>query len=96
MSACITPPPGAPIIALTLVGTGEPLLRLEKRLSCAAAGLGLALDLTISKDAEALGIPFAQTPAVLVEGRVVFSGLPRTEEIEAWLGNHAFQSGNKS
>jgi len=41
------------------------------------------------------GIPFAQTPAVLVEGRVVCSGLPRSEEIEAWLGNHAFQSGNK-
>jgi hypothetical protein len=31
MSACMTPPPGAPIITLTLVGTGEPLLRLEKR-----------------------------------------------------------------
>lgn len=85
MSACITPPPGAPLITLTLVGTGEPLLRLEKRLHCAAAGLGLALDLAIRKDAEALGIPFAQTPAVLVDGRVVLSGLPRTEEIEDWL-----------
>jgi len=83
--ACIAPPPGAPVVALTLVGTGEPLLRLEKRLACAAAGLGLALDLTVLKDAEALGIPFAQTPAVLVERRVVLSGLPQTEEIEAWL-----------
>ncbi len=85
MSACITPPPDAPVIALTLVGTGDPLLRLEKRLHCAAAGLELALDLTIRKDAEALGIPFAQTPAVLVDGRVALTGLPRTEEIEAWL-----------
>lgn len=84
MPACITPP-GAPIITLTLVGTGEPLLRLEKRLHCATAGLGLALELEIRKDAEALGIPFAKTPAVLLDGRVVLSGLPRTEEIEAWL-----------
>ncbi|MGQ9862797.1 MAG: thioredoxin family protein [Thiobacillaceae bacterium] len=89
MSTCITPPLGAPLITLTLVGTGEPLLRLEKRLSCAAAGLGLALNLTIRKDAEALGIPFAQTPAVLADGQVVLTGLPRTEEIEDWLRRHS-------
>jgi hypothetical protein len=86
MAACIPSSPDAPRISLTLVGSGEPLLRLEKRLHCAAAGLGLALDMDIRKDAEALGIPFAQTPAVLVEGRVVLSGLPPTEEIESWLG----------
>jgi hypothetical protein len=39
----------------------------------------------VVKNPEALGIPYAQTPAVLVDGRVVLSGLPRTEEIEAWL-----------
>ena len=78
-------PPGAPRIALTLVGAGEPLLRLEKRLSCAAAGLGLALDMDIRKDAESFGIPVAQTPAVLMNGQVVLHGLPRTEELEAWL-----------
>ena len=85
MNACTSAPPGARRIALTLVGSGEPLLRLEKRLSCAAAGLGLALDLSIRKDAENLGIPFAQTPAVLIGGRPVFSGVPRTEDIEDWL-----------
>ena len=85
MAACIPSLPDAPLIALTMVGAGEPLIRLEKRLHCAAAGLGLALDLAIRKDAEALGIPFAQTPAVLVDGRVVLTGLPRTEEIEAFL-----------
>ena len=56
---------------------------MEKRLHCAASGLGLALDLDIRKDAEALGIAFDQTPAVLMEDRVVLNGLPRTEEIEA-------------
>lgn len=82
---CRLPPPDAPRLALTLAGSGESLLRLEKRLSCAAAGLGLALDVEVCKDTEALGIPFEQTPAVLVDGRIMFSGLPRTEEIEDWL-----------
>ena len=73
------------MIHLILVGSGEPLLRLEKRLSCAAAGLGLVLDLEIRKDAEAAGIPFEQTPAVLLNGMIALRGLPRTEEIEDWL-----------
>lgn len=94
MSACITPPPGTPRIALTLVGTGESLLRLEKRLHCAAAGLGLALDLDVRKDAEALGISFARTPAVLLDGQVVMNGLPRTEEIETWL-RQTFHAGKQ-
>ena len=85
MNPCRLPPSDAPHLALTLVGSGEPLLRLEKRLSCAAAGLGLALDVEICKNAEVLCIPFERTPAVLVEGQVAFSGLPRTEEIEDWL-----------
>ena len=85
MNLCLTPPPGAPVIRLTLVGSGEPLLRLQKRLSCATAGLGLALDLEIRKDAQAAGIPFEQTPAMLLNGIIAFRGLPRTEDIEDWL-----------
>lgn len=75
----------APVVDLTLVGSGESLLRMEKRLHCAAAGAGLKLKLRISKDADSHGIPLAQTPAVLLDGGMVMSGLPRTEEIEAWL-----------
>lgn len=85
VSTCSTPPPAAPVIKLMLAGTGEPLLRMEKRLSCAAAGLGIRLEIDIRKDADALGLAHQQTPAVLHDGKVVFSGLPRTEEIEAWL-----------
>jgi len=85
MSTCVALPPDAPVIPLTLVGTGEPLLRMEKRLSCAASGVGIRLDMEIRKDAEAMGIPFQQTPAVLLNDKLIFSGLPRTEEIEAWL-----------
>jgi hypothetical protein len=85
MSACVALPPDAPVIQLTLVGTGEPLLRMEKRLSCAAGGAGIRLDLEIRKDIDALAIPHADTPLMLHEGRVIFSGLPRTEEIDAWL-----------
>lgn len=85
MASCATPPPGAPIVSLTLVGTGEPLLRMQKRLSWAAAGLGLGLEIEVRKDAEAIGIQYLHTPAVLHDGKVIFNGLPRTEEIEAWL-----------
>jgi hypothetical protein len=83
----------APVISLMLVGTGEPLLRMEKRLSCAAAGVGVRLEVEIRKDADALGISYAHTPAVLHEGKVIFIGLPRTEEIEAWL--KLIESSNK-
>jgi len=85
VSSCATPPPDAPVISLVLVGAGEPLLRMEKRLSCAAAGLGVRLEIDIRKDADAMDISYAQTPAVMHEGKVIFNGLPRTEEIEAWL-----------
>jgi hypothetical protein len=85
MSACVPPPADAPVLHLTLVGSGEPLLRLEKRLRCAAGGLGFALDLKIRKDNEALGIPYAELPALLHDGQIVFRGLPRTEVIETWL-----------
>jgi hypothetical protein len=84
-ASCGVPPPGAPVVGLTLVGSGEGALRLEKRLRCAAAGVGLALNLEVRKDHGAMGVRLADTPAVLLEGRTVFAGLPRTEEIEAWL-----------
>lgn len=41
----------------------------------------------IRKDADALGLAHQQTPAVLHDGKVIFSGLHRTEEIEVWLKN---------
>lgn len=85
MSPCHAAHGDAPRLALTLVGSGEALMRLEKRLHCAAVGLGLALDLTVHKEGETLGIPHGVTPLVLYKGEVVWQGLPRTEEIEAWL-----------
>jgi hypothetical protein len=85
MSSCANSPEDAPVIKLTLAGTDEPLLRMEKRLSCAAGGAGIRLELDIRKDIEALGISHAEAPQVLHEGKVIFSGLPRTEEIEARL-----------
>lgn len=87
MSSCATPPTNAPVASITLAGSGEPLLRMEKRLSCAAAGLGIQLNIEIRKDADALGLAHQQTPAVLHDGKVIFSGLHRTEEIEVWLKN---------
>jgi len=87
MSSCAAPPANAPVVSITLAGSGEPLLRMEKRLSCAAAGLGIRLNIEIRKDADALGLAHQQTPAVLHDGKVIFSGLHRAEEIEVWLKN---------
>lgn len=72
-------------LKLTLVGAGEPLLRLQKRLGCAATELGLTLQLDIEKHPEAAGLRHEQTPAVLAQGRCIVSGLPRTEELAAIL-----------
>ena len=69
------------IMKLTLVGTGEPLLRLQKRLGCAATELGVTLQLDIEKHPETIGLRYEQTPAVLAQGRCLIRGLPRTEEI---------------
>ena len=85
MSSCATPSIYALVVSLTLVGAGEPLLRMEKRLSCAAASLCIRLEMEIRKDADALSIAYQQTPVVLHDGKVIFNGLPRTEEIEGWL-----------
>lgn len=85
MTGCMTLPPAAPIIYLTLVGTGEPLLRMEKRLFCAAGGLGIRLEVETRKDVEALGNSLQQSPAVLHDGKLIFNGLHRTEAIEDWL-----------
>jgi len=83
--SCGTPLPGAPRLALTLIAGGEPRMRLERRLRCAAGGLGLALDLTVSGDPESFGLRYEQTPVVLRDGQILFSGLPRTEKIQAIL-----------
>ncbi|MEW6132248.1 MAG: thioredoxin family protein [Pseudomonadota bacterium] len=72
-------------MSLTVIGSGEPLLRLQKRLGCAAVELGVTLQLDIDKHPEAHGLSHEQTPAVLAHGRRLFSGLPRTEEIVAIL-----------
>lgn len=79
MSACNKPIAGAPLIQLTLIGSGESLLRMEKRLACAAAGLGLTLGLDIRKDGEVLA------PVVLKDEQLVLTGLQQTEEIERWF-----------
>lgn len=83
--SCGLPPADAPRISLVLVAAGEPRLRLERRLQCAASGLGLRLDRDIQKDPEAVGLRFENTPAVLRDNHILFTGLLRTEEIEARL-----------
>lgn len=85
--ACISGIPATRSLALTLAGAGEPLLRLERRVGCAAGAAGFATDLTLRKDYEAMGLTVSDTPALLHEGQVIFRGLPRTEAIESWFKN---------
>lgn len=87
MSPCAIVLTDTPVISLLLVGVGESVLRMEKRLFCAAAGAGARLEIEICKDADAMGIPYAQTPTVFHQGKVIFNGLLRTEEIEVWFKN---------
>ncbi len=70
---------------LVLAGDGESMLRLEKRMHCAMAGLGLKLPFSVQRDPANFGLGHADTPAVLLGGKVVFAGLPRTETLEDWL-----------
>jgi len=70
---------------LTLVGAGDLLLRLQKRLGCAATELGVTLQHDFEKRPEAVGLRHEQPPALLAQGRYIVNGLPRTEEIVALL-----------
>jgi hypothetical protein len=72
---------GQKVMQLTLVGTGEPLLRMQKRLGCAAAELGITLQLGIEKNPEAWSLTHDKTPAVLAQGTLLMTGLMRTEDI---------------
>lgn len=69
------------VMALTLVGAGESLLRLQKRLGCAATELGITLQLDIEKNPDVWHLSYAQTPAVLSQGTLLLTGLMRTEDI---------------
>lgn len=83
--ACVSGIPATRSLSLTLAGAGEPLLRLERRVGCAASAAGFVLDLMVRKDYEVLGLTVADTPALLYDDQVIFRGLPRTEVIESWL-----------
>jgi hypothetical protein len=71
-----------PLLRLTLVGQGEPLIRMGKRLGCAASGAGVRLNLDIVKDNESLGIDYADTPCVMHEGKILTRGVIRAETLD--------------
>jgi glutamine amidotransferase len=72
-------------LVLTVVGHGEAVQRMQKRVQCAAHAQGRALTLDTSNSLDAYGLRYEDTPALVHRGAVVWKGLPRTEEIEAWL-----------
>jgi len=44
------------VMRFTVIGTGESLLRIQKRPSCAAADLGITLHIGIDKSPEVWGL----------------------------------------
>jgi len=80
------------VMQLTVIGTGESLLRIQKRLSCAAAELGITLQVGIDKSPEAWGLTYVQTSAVMAQGKCLLTGLKRTEDIvtilRTWLAKN--------
>lgn len=61
-----------------VIADGETAARLFKRLKCAARALGL--DIVISERRAG-----GEVPRVVLNGALLFEGLPRTEEIEQML-----------
>lgn len=84
------------VMQLTVIGTGESLLRIQKRLSCAAAELGITLQIGIDKSPEVWGLTYVQTPAVMAQGKCLLTGLKRTEDIvtilRMWLAENMSDS----
>jgi hypothetical protein len=81
------------IISLMLMGYGEALLRMEKRLGCAARRAAVQLHLVVDKNYQPRDISLAHLPVVTYQGQRVFEGLPSTETIQAWLEKVACQIG---
>ncbi len=84
------------LMQLTVMGTGESLLRMQKRLGCAATELGMTLQIGIDKSPEVWGLTYRQTPAVMAQGKCLLTGLKRTEEIvtilRTWLAENTSDS----
>jgi len=78
-------PVPTPPLELTVVGYGEAVQRMQKRVQCAAFALGRELTLGISNSVDAYGLRYEETPVLIHQGSVVLNGLLPTEEIEAWL-----------
>jgi len=72
-------------LVLTVVGYGEAVQRMQKRVQCAAQALGKLVTLDTSTSLDEYGLRYEDTPALVHQGAVVLNGLSRTEEIEAWL-----------
>jgi len=63
---------------VVILANGEDALRLHKRVRCAARGLGLEITVT---EQRANG----KAPEVWINDDMLFTGLPRTEEVEQQL-----------
>lgn len=67
-------------VRVAIIADGEDELRLHKRISCAARALGIELAIETRRGDSG-------TPRILIDGRLLLEGLPRTEDIEQRLAD---------
>ncbi len=81
-------PPGekAPRLRVQVIGRGQEVLRLKKRLVCAAGALGVLLDIEyLPDDIRAAELGARRGPLVMAAGRVIADGPEPVEQIQARL-----------
>jgi len=79
-----------PTLSLALSGYGEDLVRMEKRLGCAARGASVNVQWVVHKIDPSSSAVCPQGPFISFKGQPVFTGLVTTEVLQAWLKEAAY------
>jgi len=82
-------------LTFEILGSGLKAAKLERRLSCALAGLGYRAAVTTRIDDErALALGATREPVLVADGKLLTDGLPRTEALEEALRHHPALAAN--
>ncbi len=74
----------APKLRLQIIGQGEDVLRLKKRLNCATSAMGMKLSIELlPDDIRAAELGARRGPLVVMNGAIIADGLEPVESIQA-------------
>ena len=86
----------APPLKVRILGRGERVTRLKKRLRCAAGALGISLEIEqVADDVQAAELGARHGPLVLLEDRILADGPEPVEVIQDRLLEHLEQRPTK-